>query len=64
MLQMIKDDELDDYNRYVLYYFYNNYMYQLNNCVDKTERKEKFKRVEEELKEVQKYLPTHLVDTN
>lgn len=64
ILRMIKDDDLDDYNRYILYYLYDNYLYNLNDCEDDTEREEKFRHVEAQLKLVQKFLPSYLVASN
>lgn len=61
MLQMLKDDELDDYNRSIIYYLYDNYPYSRNNCEDKEEREARFEKVRLRLKEVQQYLPAHLV---
>nr|WP_321235207.1 hypothetical protein [uncultured Psychroserpens sp.] len=62
MLNMIKNDELDDYNRYIVYYLYDNYLYHLNDCKDKTERKMHINNVKAQLKEIQKFLPNHLID--
>lgn len=61
MLSMIKDDELDDYNRYLIYYLYDNYLYNLNDSEDVTEREENFKNVKEQLKAIQNFLPKHLI---
>ena len=53
MLQMISNDQLDDYNRIIIYYLFLNYNYNLEN----TERKEANKI---KIKAVEKTLPNYI----
>lgn len=64
IIAMIKDEELDDYNRYLMYYLYDNYLYNLNDHEDESIRALNFDKVVYQLKEIQQFLPAHLVDNN
>ncbi|MGB0870528.1 MAG: hypothetical protein ACPGSD_13105 [Flavobacteriales bacterium] len=50
LIEMIKDDHLDDYNRVLMYYLYRNFIYHVNNK----------KQNGDQLIEITKFLPEHL----
>lgn len=64
ILNMLKDNELDDYNRYLMYCLYDNYLYHLNNDEDKKTREQNFKNVKTQLEKIKKLLPQYLVDNS
>jgi hypothetical protein len=58
LLRVIADNELDDYNRYLIYYLYENYLYYSN------EDKEDTTEIKEKLDVVKKSLPHYLVSND
>ena len=55
LLSLIADDELDDYNRYLMYWLYANYIYYLN------EQPQDHTEIDKQLDLVKKDLPAHLI---
>jgi hypothetical protein len=58
LTRVIADNELDDYNRYLIYYLYENYLYYSN------EDKEDTSEIKEKLNNIKKSLPHYLVSND